>query len=328
MARLDPSRAPMSGRLIDTVTLGSRRRRRRMTKLLAELDRRDREAALRLPPRPSKPKAHRLGSALVALLLLAAAGGVVYVARHNGSHPSKAAAQSDVAAGEAAHLAGMSPTPGVGERKSRILPAPAPPAGSGGYKLITAPDDTPLRYDPCRPIHYVIRDQNTPPGGDLLVRQAVAAVSKATGLQFVDDGSSTETPALNRVAYQPKRYGDRWAPVLIAWTTPTEIPKLQGATAGWGGSQSYALTTADGFAYVTGLAYLDAPQLTKLQSAPNGNARVRAVIEHELGHVVGLNHVTDPTQLMYPEEITQTGYGAGDLRGLAYLGQGACHPEL
>jgi hypothetical protein len=153
-------------------------------------------------------------------------------------------------------------------------------------------------------------------------------VSKATGLQFINDGSTTEKPLPKRAPYQPSRYGDRWAPLLIAWTTPAEIPALKGFIAGWGGSASYALTTADGYAYVSGLAYLDAPQLTKIQKAPNGNAEVRAIIEHELGHVVGLNHVTDKTQLMYPKEIHQTGYGAGDLRGLAIVGNGACHPEL
>ncbi len=335
MARLDPSRAPISGRFTDAVTLGSWRRRRRMAKLLAELDRRDRDAALRLPPK-SKPTTHRLGSLLVALLLLAAAGGVVYVARHHGSHTSAAATSHSSAIGDdtatsaetVQHLNGFVPSPGVGEHKSRILPATTAPAGSGGYKLFATPSGQLERYDPCRPIHYVIRDENTPPGADLLVQQAVAAVSKATGLQFINDGSTTEKPALNRKAYQPSRYGDRWAPVLIAWTTPTEIPKLQGAVAGWGGSESFALSAHDAPAFVTGIAYLDTAQLTQMQSEPHGNVFVRAVIEHELGHVVGLNHVTDPAQLMYPVGRGQTGYGAGDLRGLAIAGSGACHPEL
>src|ERR1700761_7435056 len=83
----------MSSRLMDSVTLGPQRRRRRMSKLLGELDRRDRENALRLPAPPSKPKAHRLGSALVALLLLAGAGGVIYVASHHSS-PARTAAKT------------------------------------------------------------------------------------------------------------------------------------------------------------------------------------------------------------------------------------------
>jgi hypothetical protein len=51
-------------------------------------------------------------------------------------------------------------------------------------------------------------------------------------------------------------------------------------------------------------------------------------VEHELGHVVGLNHVTDATHIMYPTDLGRTGYGTGDLRGLAAMGSGACHPEI
>jgi predicted Zn-dependent protease len=62
---------------------------------------------------------------------------------------------------------------------------------------------------------------------------------------------------------------------------------------------------------------------------PGGAGAVQAIIEHELGHVVGLDHVADPTQLMNPElEPGVTGFGDGDRRGLALLGEGACFPEI
>lgn len=49
---------------------------------------------------------------------------------------------------------------------------------------------------------------------------------------------------------------------------------------------------------------------------------------HELAHVVGLDHVDDPTQLMNPEGTGVTEFAAGDLAGLAVLGGGQCVPEL
>ena len=46
-------------------------------------------------------------------------------------------------------------------------------------------------------------------------------------------------------------------------------------------------------------------------------------------HAVGLAHVDDDRELMYPEaRRTVTEFAAGDLTGLAALGRGPCVPEL
>jgi hypothetical protein len=50
---------------------------------------------------------------------------------------------------------------------------------------------------------------------------------------------------------------------------------------------------------------------------------------HELAHLVGLNHVSSPSNLMNTEmEPGVTDFGAGDLTGLAALGRGTCLPDL
>ena len=79
-------------------------------------------------------------------------------------------------------------------------PAPAP-SGTGGYKFLELEDDgsgLPVRWDPCRPIHYVIRPDGAPPGGQLAVTRSIAQVEQATGLRFTFDGYTEAPPRPHR----------------------------------------------------------------------------------------------------------------------------------
>ncbi|WP_235008790.1 matrixin family metalloprotease [Arthrobacter sp. SLBN-122] len=224
------------------------------------------------------------------------------------------------------------PPPGY-EAASSPLGTPPASTGSTAYVLQESPKaGQPLvAYDPCRPVHYVVRPDNALAGGDTLIREAVAAASQASGLQFVYDGTTAEAPSDDRQAFQPDRYGKRWAPVLIAWSTPDESHALAGDVAGLGGS-GYAQAAGQPLlplVLAAGQVRLDAPDLADiLASRPQGAAEVRAVIMHELGHVLGLDHVKDPTQLMYAENMGVTDFAAGDRAGLALLGTGPCVPQL
>jgi len=179
-----------------------------------------------------------------------------------------------------------------------------------------------------RPIHYVIRQQGQPAGGAKIVTDAVKRVSQATGLRFVYDGTTTEAPSPQRPSYQPKRYGDRWAPVLISWVTPNENPDFAADVTGEGGSSPVGFPNRPS-GYVTGAVELDVGQISGILKRPRGNQVVRAIVLHELGHLVGLDHVTAANQLMYPQTRPGvTDFGAGDLTGLAALGRGTCLPDL
>ena len=60
-----------------------------------------------------------------------------------------------------------------------------------------------------------------------------------------------------------------------------------------------------------------------------GPQRVRGVILHELGHLVGLDHVDDPRELMYPRPTVQgDDFADGDRRGLAALSRGPCFRDF
>lgn len=221
------------------------------------------------------------------------------------------------------------PPPG---REEAAVPLGAPPLGApttGPYSFLQTQADgvAPVTYDPCRPLHYVVRTEGAPAGGDALIATGLARISEATGLQFVADGTTTEAPTQHRPAYQPERYGRRWAPVLMAWSTPAETPELAGDVAGSAGSSSVTLRgTAH---YVSGIVVLDGPAIAQLLGSPNGTALAQGVVTHELAHLAGLGHVNDPTQLMNPTAaVNVTSLADGDRAGLARLGTGPCVPGL
>jgi hypothetical protein len=220
-----------------------------------------------------------------------------------------------------------------GGYEESAVPLGVPPAetlsatGNHAFAAMQPDGSGPVAWSPCRPIHFVVREDGAPANGDELIATAVGRISAATGLVFVNDGSTAEAPRADRPAYEPELYGKRWAPVLVAWSTPVETPALAGDTIGIGGSAP--VTRAGKSVYVTGAVTLDGPAMAELLVTPDGVDSAFGVITHELGHVVGLDHVDDPSQLMNPSaSATISTLQQGDLAGLAVLGTGACAPHV
>lgn len=201
------------------------------------------------------------------------------------------------------------------------------PTSGFRYSQHQADRVAPTTWSPCRAIHYVVRAAHAPAGGASMLRDAFSRLSAATGLTFVSDGATDEGPVEDRPAYQPDTYGDRWAPVLIAWATKAEVPDFGVDIIGEAGPVTMS-TPGGASTYVTGVVFLDAATMSEAVRA-GLSKQMEAVVLHELGHLVGLAHVDDPQQLMFPRAQTKVAtYGAGDLAGLAALGRGACQPNV
>lgn len=190
-------------------------------------------------------------------------------------------------------------------------PAPAlPDAPAGSYAFLMETGEGPVRYDPCRPLHVVANFAGAPSGAKAALAHAMARIEAATLIDIVYDGETTERldgRDSERASYQPARYGDRWAPVLVNWAR-----SWQGS--GWGYGGSNALSVGGPFVFVSGHVVLN-------PDAPANETQLKTLLMHELGHVLGLDHVDVTTQVMYADASGGlTEWGVGDLAGLARVG--------
>ena len=206
------------------------------------------------------------------------------------------------------------------------LGAPAPaPRGDGGYAFLDErPDGRPITFDPCREIHYRVRPDGAPPSGEAMLAMALAELHRTTGLVFVDDGPTEEAPRQDRSRTSRWSLRDERQPVLVAWADEDEWPSLAGTVVGEAGPVAESVGRSVP-RYTTGQVVLDARDLAHAPGDVAGADAVRLVLLHELGHLVGLAHVDDPSQLMFARSGPGlTGFGTGDLRGLRQLGLGDC----
>jgi hypothetical protein len=190
-----------------------------------------------------------------------------------------------------------------------------------GFQASLADTETgePVRFNACEEIHYVINPNSGPADAIDRAHAAFRSVSAATGMRFVYDGTTSETPSDDRPSYQPDRYGDRWAPILLAWSSQ---PLALGAAGDIVGQASprYEVNGDGRAVYVTGSAIFDATD-----DSQNGYRQPwDQVMLHEIAHLIGLDHVQDQTSVMFPSvQIRPTGFGEGDKAGLWALGLGS-----
>jgi hypothetical protein len=198
--------------------------------------------------------------------------------------------------------------------------------GGPGFQFLDRTDQgTPTRWNPCAPIHYVVNAELAPPGSIGDVHEAIRRISAATGISFDDEGMTDEEASVGRAVYQPDRYGDRWAPVLIAWVDPddSDIPFERGDRVAAGVAVPVIPPTRLEDVYVSGWVAINADDPNPPGFAFPGQQG--PVILHELGHLMGLGHVRRIGELMHPAGGGVVDFGPGDREGLRQLGaQGGC----
>jgi hypothetical protein len=181
----------------------------------------------------------------------------------------------------------------------------------------------PARWNPCQPITYAVNVSDAPAGWQADLDAALGQVATATGISFTYEGTTTAVPSVNT----PPTGDD----AVIGWVTSAQAPKLvdgPDGVVGYGGG--YYINSAQGpLEFVGGYVAINGAAVGSgaNQVRPGGGVGLTDVqlLLHELGHMMGLNHVTNPYEVMYPDinPQSQGQYEAGDLGGLAQLGTGA-----
>ena len=113
--------------------------------------------------------------------------------------------------------------------------------------------------------------------------------------------------------------GLHWSPVLIAFRSRSAMRAMDLQRAY--GAAMPVTTRFDPEQFVSGVVVINAS--AGLENGFDRAPSLGTVLQHELGHAVGLGHILDPFQLMSPMPIV-TDWGKGDLAGLQELGEGPC----
>ena len=269
---------------------------------MRELDRLDREQGLGAMPTGVRHRAPRRGSPALAGLAITALvmTGVVLVGPGDELQTAR-------------RLLGLG--------ADRYGSPPEYTAGEGSYKFLLTQrsSDEPVGYDPCQPIEYSVNPNGAPSDWEDLVDTAVSHTKWATGLKFDDVGTTDDRP------FNPLQRGSFSGtprPVVIGFADADELEDLEGDVAGLGGSLAVRGSLSREY-FVTGSIALD----TDVFDGPSGGSErlaMQAVVDHEFGHLVGLDHVDDTGELMYESSLGRSDYGPGDLEGLARLGSIPC----
>jgi len=191
------------------------------------------------------------------------------------------------------------------------------------------PGGAPFRWEPCRPILYEVNLAGSPAGALADVREAVARISRATGIRFVFAGDTIRTPEQQEQAGF-RRDGIDYLPVLIAWVPSYRFRAYADPEEIVGVGYAHPGVGSESWVYKSGLVILN--QDLWLPAGFVNRDSLGPTLMHELAHVLGLGHVGQGDELMWSPDATmadsfpdpfQIRWGDGDREGLRRLGRAA-----
>ncbi|WP_041297933.1 M10 family metallopeptidase domain-containing protein [Ilumatobacter coccineus] len=190
-------------------------------------------------------------------------------------------------------------------------PATSPTSGAFSL-LIEQPGYGVIRWDPCRPIRYLVNSALATPEQIFYMNQGIAKIEQASGIDFeyvgqTDGGHELDVPAGQN------------ADAVLVFSSRALSSRLVGNVGVGGPSVNFY---SGGRARMTsGGVAVDTEQMTQ------GNQHL--VWAHELAHMLNLGHVSDPNELMAPLLDGQNDFGPGDRQGLWTVGAAqGCLPAV
>jgi hypothetical protein len=190
------------------------------------------------------------------------------------------------------------------------------------YKFSSLLDGQPVRWNPCQTIHWRANVARGPVGGLDVLKAAVAHIAGTTHTSWVYDGVTSTVPS---TAYLPKTPTNTNKPVVIGWTDGTASDLLRGKPAQvLGMTRTVWFGVDDGMGHRAAATRAAVVALDRTDKLPlRGVQSWSATALHELGHVMGLDHPSDPHQLMAATLPNVSSYQTGDNTGLVRVGMAA-----